>query len=974
MLSFSRSAATAIGLTAVWSCCAGFAAESDPSFREVRAIFAAKCLACHGNDPKDLKGDYDLRTRAAAVQGGESGEAAIVPGQPDKSPLFRAIAWADDTLQMPPKENDRLSAEQVAVIRRWIAAGATWDESPATAAASKPGDAWTSGPGGIRIATSGGRSAEWDNRTYAPEAVWAYRPIGRPEVPVVKASGMREHPGSVPSNRGQPDREADASRSPTTVSHPIDAFLLQTLRAKGIDGFAPPADPATLIRRLTFDLTGLPPTALDLDGFLAISPSLPLPVSLSGKDGETERRRDGGKYVDLVQRLLASPHYGEQQARHWLDVVRYADTAGFSNDFERPNSWRYRDYVVRSFNADKPFDRFVIEQIAGDELNADDPEMQIAVGYLRMGPWEHTGMTVAAITRQQYLDDVTNHVGVSLLGQGLRCAACHDHKFDPVPTRDYYRMQAIFSPVQFVEQPLPFLASENVGGFDSAKALVQQRLEQLEAAQVALRKKNRDAVAAFLAENKVKSIDELPADQRPKQDYLGGTFGLTKTDLSVRKIYQKSQAYLERELKRFEPFALSVYSGPPNGYTSIKPLYDTPRQRNGLVPVVHILPGGSLESPADEVTPGVLSAMFRAGGSLATNDSRAIPEATAGRRLALAQWIVSPENSLTARVIVNRVWQQHFGRGLVASPNNFGKMGARPSNPELLDWLATWFIDSGWSLKKLHTLIVTSAAYQQSSERPDLDELRKLDAKNELLAHFPPRRLAAEEIRDAMLAASGELNLELGGPGVFPELNWEVALQPRQIMGSMAPAYVPSRTPAERNRRTLYCFRIRGLSDPLLEVLNRPGSETSCERRDETTVTPQVFALFNSEFAANRALTMAAHLMKARPSDAERIPAAFRAIYGRSPSQAEQQKCSAHFTRMLDHHSKNAPKPTDLPSHVKRSMVEELTGEMVHWEEDLSVLKDYERDLMPWQVSPETQALADVCLVLMNSNEFLYVR
>src|SRR5205823_5134121 len=241
------------------------------------------------------------------------------------------------------------------------------------------------------------------------------------------------------------------------------------------------ADAGTLIRRLTFDLAGLPPTPQEVEQFVKTD-----------------------DYHGLVERLLASPHYGEQQARHWLDVVRYADTAGFSNDFERPNSWRYRDYVIRSFHADKPFDRFITEQIAGDELDADDPELLIATGYLRMGPWEHTGMTVAAITRQQYLDDVTNHVGVSLLGQGLRCAACHDHKFDPVPTRDYYRMQAVFAPVQFAEHPASFLPNENVSGFDAAKALVEKRIEHLQAAQAALRKKNRDAVASFLAEKRVK--------------------------------------------------------------------------------------------------------------------------------------------------------------------------------------------------------------------------------------------------------------------------------------------------------------------------------------------------------------------------------------------------------------------------------------------------------------------------------------
>ncbi len=912
-----------LALLLVLATTSGVRADEEPvPFAEVRTILSAKCLACHGNDPKDLKGEFDLRTRASALKGGESGEAAIVPGEPDTSPLYRAITWADDALQMPPKENDRLTAEQVALVRRWIAEGAKWTEPQV--ADVKPTDAWSRGPSGVRIATSGGQSPEWDSRTYEPAAVWAYQPIRKPEVP------GRNSLGGVPGK----------------MLHAIDAFLLAALRAKGIESFAPPADRRTLLRRVAFDLTGLPPS----------------------------KASAGEEYELIIDALLASPHYGEQQARHWLDVVRYADTAGFSNDFERPNSWRYRDYVIRSFNADKPFDQFITEQLAGDELGEEDPELLIAVGYLRMGPWEHTGMTVAAITRQQFLDDVTNHVGVSLLGQGLRCAACHDHKFDPLPTRDYYRMQAVFSPVQFAERPAPFLPSENITGFAAAQALVQQRLAKLKTAQAALRQKNQDAIAAFLAEKGVKSLDELPADQRPKQDYLGGTFGLSKTELSLRKIYQKSQACLERELQRFEPRALSVYSGPPNTYTSIKPLYEVPRRLSGEVPVVHILPGGSLASPAAEVTPGVLSAMFGSNDRLAPSEWNSVPQNTTGRRLALARWIASRENTLTARVIVNRVWQQHFGTGLVATPNNFGKMGTRPRHPELLDWLAAWFMDSGWSLKKLHRLILTSTAYQQSSQRPDIEQLRAIDSKNALLANYPPRRLAAEEIRDAMLAASGELNLTMSGPGVFPELNWEVALQPRHIMGSVPPAYVPSRTPAERNRRTIYAFRIRTLADPMLEVLNRPLSETSCERRDETTVTPQVFALFNSEFAAIRALAMAAKLTNDYATDDARITAAFQRVYGRDPAAGELEKCRAHLARMIKQHQAHPPTSSELPTSVRRGMVEELTGEMVYWDEDLSIMKEYERDLMPWQVEPAVRALADLCLVLLNSNEFLYVR
>jgi mono/diheme cytochrome c family protein len=903
-------------------------AAEPVQFAQVREILAARCLACHGNDPKDLKGKFDLRTLDTATKGGESGEPAIVPGQPDKSPLLRAVTWEDDTLQMPPKANDRLTAEQIDVLRRWIAAGAKWDSTPTRSASENP----VSRSVTTTIPTSGGLTPDWDNRTYQREDLWAYQPISRPPVP----------PFGTPQS---------------AIRTPIDAFLLARLAAAGTDSFALPADTRTLLRRLTFDLTGLPPSPEEVEDFAAAS-----------------LRNPQSAIRILTDRLLASSHYGERQAQHWLDVVRYADTAGFSNDFERPHAWRYRDYVVRSFNSDKPFDRFILEQLAGDELDDREPELLIAAGYLRAGPWEHTGMTVAAITRQQFLDDATHHIGVSLLGQGLRCCACHDHKFDPLPTRDYYRMQAIFAPVQFAERPAEFLPSENIRGFAAARVRVQARLEQVVAAQAALKQKNQDAIAAFLAEKGVKSLADLPEDQRPKQDYLGGTFGLTKTDLSLRKIHQKSQAYLERELKRFEPFALSVYSGPPNAYTSLKPLYDVPANPHGEVQIVHILTGGSLGSPAAAVTPGVLSAMFASNDAAGPTAWNTIPDETAGRRLALAKWIASPNNTLTARVIVNRVWQQHFGRGLVATANNFGKMGARPTHPELLDWLATWFMEHGWSLKRLHELIVTSQAYQQASERPDIDKFREIDARNDLLAYFPPRRLSAEEIRDASLAASGELNRELGGPGVFPELNWEVALQPRHIMGSVAPAYLPSPTPAERNRRTLYAFRIRTLADPVHEVLNRPGSETSCERRDETTVTPQVFALMNSEQAANRSLAMAARLTKEHATDAERIAAAFRLVHGRDAMPAEQEKCLAHIGRMTEHHRAHPPTPTELPKSVRRGMVEELTGEMVHWDEDLSVLADYQRDLLPWQVTPEVRALADVCLVLLNSNEFLYVR
>ncbi|HKB01466.1 MAG TPA: PSD1 and planctomycete cytochrome C domain-containing protein [Gemmataceae bacterium] len=854
---------------------------------DVWPILQSKCLACHGEDPKgELKGGLDLRTRIGAIKGGKSDTPAIVPGKPDDSPLYRAVTRKNPDLVMPPKENDKLSVEQVEAIRVWIAAGALWPDKKAAAKVA-----------GVTVKTSGGLSPDWTNRTYDPADLWAYQPVRRPDIPAVR--------GHFEAN------------------NPIDAFIAARLMEKGVDGPADLADKRTLIRRVTFDLTGLPPTPDEVETFLADD--------------------SPGAFARVVDRLLRSAEYGEQQARHWLDVTRYADTGGFANDFERPNAWRYRDYVIRSFNVDKPFDRFIVEQLAGDELDPADPEMLIALGFLRSGPWEHTGMTVPAVTRQQWLDDVTNAVGVTFLGHALRCAQCHDHKFDPVPTRDYYRVQAVFAGTFLAERPVPFLAAENVSGFEQGRAMVQERLKRVRELQAALGKKNEEAIAAFLKSKGVKSLEELPAAERPRKDYLGGTYGLTKADLSLRKVHEKSLRYLERELNRFEPFALSAYAGPDNKYTSIKPVNSVPKKGDATVPVVHILTGGSLESPGEAVSPGVFSAIA----------DHTIPTDATGRRLAFARWVASRSNPLTARVIVNRVWQQHFGRGLVATPNNFGKMGAKPTHPELLDWLAAWFIDRGWSVKALHRLIVTSRTYQQASR---------------------PRRLAAEELRDAMLAASGELNPQTGGPGVFPEINWEVALQPRHIMGSVAPAYLPSATPRERNRRTVYAFRYRTLGDPLLDVFNRPGSELSCDRRDETTVTPQAFALFNSRFVHSRALALAVDLEK-RAADLDgRIRLAFRRLYGRPPTADEAKMCADHAGRMTEHHRTNPPKREDLPRKVRRGQIEELTGELVEWDEELAELQKYERDVMPWDVSPETRGLAEVCLVLLNSNEFLYVR
>jgi mono/diheme cytochrome c family protein len=804
----------------------------------IRPILEERCYTCHSAKAEKLKGGLRLDTYEGLIEGGDTGPA-VVPGNLEKSLIVRAVRGADEDLRMPPK-GDRLTAAQVGDVEAWIKMGAPHPRK------------------------KGGESVR-------REDVWAFEPLKRPSVPAAAA-------------------------------HPVDAFVLEKLKAKGL-GPAAAADPVTLLRRATIDLTGLPPTPAEIDDFL--------------KDGGWEK---------VVDRLLASPHYGEQGARHWLDVVRYADTAGFSNDYERPNAWRYRDYVVRSLNADKPFGRFILEQLAGDEIDASDPEMLVAVGFLRMGPWEHTAMSVAAETRQYWLDDITHSTAATFLGLTMRCCRCHDHKFDPIPTKDYYRLQAVFAPTHFAERDAPFLASEDASGFDEGKAEVQRRLKE-------------------------KGYRPLSDQDDPK---------IRK---SLEKVGTKRREHLEREVKRFEPIALSVYTGPSNNFLSNRVLNRMPAKREGPVQEIAILRGGALDAPGEKVGPGVPGAV--------KGTAAEVPETPEGRRLALARWLADPGNPLTARVVVNRVWQQHFaGKGIVATPNNFGKMGKRPTHPELLDWLAGWFLENGSSIKKLHRLILTSETYRRSGTPADPAATRKLDAANDLLGHYPPRRLAAEEIRDGMLAITGELNRAVGGPGVFPEINWEVALQPRHVMGGPAPSYQPSPRPEDRHRRTLYAFRIRTLADPMLEVLNRPGTELSCERRDETTIAPQAFALLNSQFSHDRALALARRVEK-EPSP---IDAAFRLVVGRRPDEDERRRCREHFDAMTGHHRRHAPVRVDLPTSVRREMIEEFTGDLVRWDEELDLMRNYRRDLQPWDVGPETRALADVCLVLLNSNEFLYVR
>ena len=836
------------------------------------------CLGCHGEG--NTFANLDLRTRDGALRGGDRGPA-IVSGDPDSSLLISAIEH-EGPLQMPPGGPEkRLDPDLRKAIRDWIAGGAPY----------------------ARVQTS----ANWE---FAEEDLWAFRPVSEPVPP---AEGV--------------DLEL--------VRTPVDSFLLERLEEEGLKP-APRADKVTLIRRLTFGLTGLPPTPGEVDAFL---------------EDDSE-----GAYRTVVERLLQSPRYGERWARHWLDVTRYADTAGYSNDFETPNAWRYRDYVIRSLNADKPYDRFVLEQVAGDEIFPNDPEAIIATAFLRMGPWEHTGMSVAAVTRQLFLDDVTHHVGQTFLAMTLGCARCHDHKFDPIPTKDYYRIQAVFAGTAFARRPLSFLPSETTEGFDAGRKPFQARIAKLRSRMHHI----HEAARARLAQAKGPEVAKN-ASSGVLQGYTDG-----REQAELLKLLRKRVTMHNLSVLRYEPLAMSVSNGLVKDWDAVASRQSYLKPADYLQAKTHVLVGGDIQSPAEQVSPGTLEAVERYAGLAPPG----IPAGIEGRRAALARWIVDRRNPLTARVMVNRIWQHHFGRGLASDANNFGKMGGKPSHPELLDWLAGFFMEHGWSVKAVHRVILYSEAYRRSATHPDQALLDRVDPENAYLARFAPRRLSAEELRDSMLAVSGELSDMAGGPGTYPQINSDVAVQPRHAMGTLRPLYESEPTRRRRNRRSIYSFQQRSLMDPMVEVFNGANPDLTCERRDSSTVPTQAFTLLNSEQSRDLALIMAQRLAL-EPSQTW-TDAAFRLSYGRPPTPEEHAWSDQFLEEMARHHAGNPAAPRQPRSDVVHDITSELTGERFAFVQP-AYSGPYEHNPHPSEAAPETRALADLALALFNSNEFVYV-
>jgi len=897
---------------------------------KVRGIFSSKCVACHGEDGTKLKGDLDLTSRAAMLKGGESEVASVMPGKPMASPLYLAATREnqDDWSAMPPKESDKLSPAQLAVLKRWIELGAPWPEAKAQARYIAEERAQPVTDEGVLIKTSGGLSEDWTFRRYQPEDVWAFQPLKKPAVP-----------------RG--------------ATNPIDAFIGRKLKAAGF-AVAPSSDFRTLVKRAYYDLTGLPPTPFEIFEFR----------------GEWDKN-PAKAWGDLIDKLLASPHYGERWGQHWLDVARYADTGGYSNDYERSNMWRYRDYVIRAFNADKPYNKFIIEQLAGDELwerqpeAKRDPELLVATSFLRMGPWD-PAMTLAPQARQIYLDDVVNAVGQTFLSTTMRCFKCHDHKFDPLPTRDYYRVYAVFAGTQLAERPAPFSKNENLAKLKEGRTATEHLHRYADKKYQALYRKQEDAARAWFAKRSKKYLDENARKSLPDEEKPPRHVGLTPEEQGRMKVRRQDEWIWKRRLERYQPMVQGVYNGSTPKSLNARAMR-MPKQRAKQAPSPgRILLGGALEAPGAEVGPGVLSATAVAV-SQKSDDPYALPERLRGRRLALAKWIADPANPLTARSIVNRVWQHHFGQPLAGNPNNFGAKGDKPTHPELLDWLAADFVEHGWRFKRLHRLIMKSETYRQSGSHLQASELAVVDPENHFFAYRIPRRLSAEELRDSLLKATGELNPAIGGLPVMPEINMEVALQPRMIQFSLSPAYQPSRTPAERNRRTIYAYRVRGQANPFLETFNQPNPNDSCEARVAETVTPQVFTLLNSSVMSDRAIALALRAEKEFDTLHLQVKRAVQLAYGRVPDKVEWERLKQYVVKMRAYHATHKPTPVKYPTAITRSLVEELTGQPFEYEEILPVFENYVADRKPADVSAETRALADLCLLLFNSNEFMYV-
>jgi len=672
---------------------------------------------------------------------------------------------------------------------------------------------------------------------------------------------------------------------PHWSANPVDAFTFEKLTRAGLAP-APEVDRATFLRRATYDLVGLPPAPAEAEAFL-------------GDPRDDEQAR-----AALVDRLLASPHYGERMARMWLDVARYADTDGFAIDAERPTLWRYRDWVVRAFNADKPFAQFAREQLAGDLLEG-NPEGVIATGFYRLGPWEADNM-VPEHRRQDFLNEMTSAIGSVFLGLTLGCARCHDHKYDPVSMVDFYRVQAYLTPEDRGEAPAEFLPEELTPPVRRGLSAAQEELARAKAAFDELLAGLRARLEPSLKKPAAQiTEDEIEEAIENKNNAL--------TEEEGKKFFDERKKLKQNRGQRFQPVAVTLKRLPAEK----------------LAPA-HLLRNGDPFDKAQEVAPGFLSAVAGRPG--------APPEVMAGaperQRLALAEWIASPSNPLPPRVFVNRVWQLHMGQGLVATGNDFGAAGAGVSHPELLDFLTRRFLEDGGSVKALQRLLLLSRTYRTATMHPAAAECARIDPDNKLCWRGPYKRLDAESIRDALLAVSGRLNREPGGPGFFEALPAGVETKYDFFDWPVSP-------PDDRRRRSLYMFQRRNLVHPMMEVFDAADANQPCERRRPSVTAPQVLSLLNGALAHEAAAALAQRVRAMAGSHpAAQVEQAFRLAYNRAPDARESADCLAFLNEAGSAH---AP-----PGAASSTAAQPPAG-------------------------AQSDRLTRLCLALVNANEFLYL-
>ena len=790
------------------------AAEPVDYVRDIKPILAKNCYECHG--PQKQRSGLRVDTAATLLQGGDSGPA-IVPGKSGESRLIQAVTGTGDIQRMPPRE-PRLSADQITALKAWIDQGA-----PAPA-------------------------AEQPHKSLGREAKhWAFQSPVRPALPAVQ--------------------HADWLRNP------IDTFILARLEKERIAPSSE-ADRVTLIRRLSLDLLGLPPSIEEIDAFVA------------------DRRPDA--YNRLVDRLLQSPHYGERWGRHWLDLARYADSNGYSIDGPR-SIWKYRDWVIDAFNRDMPFDQFTIEQLAGDLLPGATQEDRVATGFHRNTGINQEGGIDVEQFRIESIVDRTNTTGTVFLGLTVGCAQCHDHKFDPISQREYYQLFAFFNNQDepTLELATPAQAQQRLRIQSAIAALEKERqgFDAYSPAREEQWEKRLTPEARLKLSPALQAILQVPENGRTPKQKETLTAAYRQLELLRHAVggIGDSRPYLVLALGQLAQYRVGLEkhiaqlkkTEPRIATTMVLAERQSPR-------TTHVHRGGDFLRPGAVVSPGVpavLQALQTAGVS---DGKAAMPN-----RLDLARWLIDPKNPLTARVTVNRYWQHFFGLGLVETENDFGTQGARPSHPELLDWLATEFVAQKWSVKAMHRLLVTSATYRQASRsRP---ELAAIDPRNQLLARQARIRLEAECVRDVALSASGLLTPKIGGPSVFPP-------QPSGVYRfTQIDKDWKASTGPERYRRGLYTYFWRSAPHPALTVFDAPDAVSTCTRRNRSNTPLQALTLLNDQGFYEFAQALAERILReAGPEDGGRIRYGFRLCLGRLPNRVEENRLQELLRQQAD--------------------------------------------------------------------------